>query len=419
MESPLAGLPSDHLLSRLHALVRRGNAVEAELLSHLGEVDARRLYLREACPSMFHYCVRVLLFAESVAYKRIAAARAARRHPEIRAALGRGDLHLTALSLLAPQLTTENCRELIASARHRTADEIRRRLADRQPKPDVPASVRRVPPLAAQRPPSAQNAVLPTAAATAPAPACAPTPAVKPPSPRAQSEPLGGERYCVRFTADRDLHAKLQELRALMRHQIPDGDLGKILAEAVSLLLERVRKRKFGEGTAPRAVRPSNPSNSSKPKPSRHIPAAIRRAVFKRDGGRCTYLSPRGQRCRAREFLEFHHHDPWAHARAHSINGIALRCRAHNQYEACRDFGERHMARFRTRERIEPSATPKKSVSGSSPRGPQLDLNPVRPEAPSSHSTQTRPTDGQGIASAAKKSMMRARVSGVPPTASR
>ncbi len=83
MESALAGLPSDRLLSRLHALVRRGNAIEAELLSHLGEVDARRLYLREACPSMFHYCVRVLHFAESVAYKRIAAARAARRHPEI------------------------------------------------------------------------------------------------------------------------------------------------------------------------------------------------------------------------------------------------------------------------------------------------------------------------------------------------
>ena len=243
MESPLAGLPSDHLLSRLHALVRRGNAVEAELLSHLGEVDARRLVLREACPSMFHTCVRVLLFAESVAYKRIAAARAARRHPEIRAALGRGDLHLTALSLLAPQLTTENCRELIAAARHKTADEIRRQLADRQPKPDVPASVRRVPPLAARQPPSAQSAVLPTAAATAPTPAGAPTPTVKPPSPRAQSEPLGGERYCVRFTADWDLHAKLQELRALMRHQIPDGDLGKILAEAVSLQFGPKRRR--------------------------------------------------------------------------------------------------------------------------------------------------------------------------------
>ena len=94
MAFPLASLPSDQLLSRLHTLIRRGSAVEAELLAHLGEIDARRLYLGEACSSMFHYCVRVLHFAEAVAYKRIAAARAARRHPEIMEAVRRGDLHV-------------------------------------------------------------------------------------------------------------------------------------------------------------------------------------------------------------------------------------------------------------------------------------------------------------------------------------
>ena len=53
MTSSLGSLASDQILSRLHTLIRRGNAVEAELLAHLGEVDARRLYLREAFPSMF------------------------------------------------------------------------------------------------------------------------------------------------------------------------------------------------------------------------------------------------------------------------------------------------------------------------------------------------------------------------------
>ncbi len=55
----LGGLPDCELLDRAHALVRRGLAIEAELLSHLGEVDARRLYLEQACSSMmFVYCVR-------------------------------------------------------------------------------------------------------------------------------------------------------------------------------------------------------------------------------------------------------------------------------------------------------------------------------------------------------------------------
>ena len=127
MASPLATLPSDELLARLRALVRRDNALEADLLAHLGEVDGRRLYLEQACSSMFTYCVRVLHFSEAAAYKRIASARAARRHPELLEAVRRGDLHVTAASLLAAQLSAANCAELIDLARHRTADEIRRR----------------------------------------------------------------------------------------------------------------------------------------------------------------------------------------------------------------------------------------------------------------------------------------------------
>jgi hypothetical protein len=49
----------------------------------------------------------------------------------------------------------------------------------------------------------------------------------------------------VQFTADRETHAQLEELRALMRHQVPDGDVGKILAKAISVLLKHVRKQKF------------------------------------------------------------------------------------------------------------------------------------------------------------------------------
>jgi hypothetical protein len=68
---------------RVRELVQRGNTVEAELLVHLAEVDARQLYLEEGCSSMFAWCQRVLHFAEGVAYKPIQAARAVRRHPEL------------------------------------------------------------------------------------------------------------------------------------------------------------------------------------------------------------------------------------------------------------------------------------------------------------------------------------------------
>ena len=52
MSNALAGIPNAQLLDRVQELVRRGNAVEAELLAHLAEVDARQLYLEDGCPSV-------------------------------------------------------------------------------------------------------------------------------------------------------------------------------------------------------------------------------------------------------------------------------------------------------------------------------------------------------------------------------
>src|SRR2546428_5212703 len=71
MSGLLTGLPNAQLLDRVRDLVRRGNTVEAELLAHLAEIDAPRLYLEEGCTSMFTYCQRVLHFAEGVAYFRL------------------------------------------------------------------------------------------------------------------------------------------------------------------------------------------------------------------------------------------------------------------------------------------------------------------------------------------------------------
>jgi hypothetical protein len=158
----------------------------------------------------------------------------------------------------------------------------------------------------------------------------------------------------VQFTADRALYEQLQELRALMRHQVPDGDLGKILARAVAGLLAQVRKRKFAETSTRRSARPCPSPNETA---SRHIPAASRRAVSERDGRRCTYVSSSGRRCDSREFLEFDHIEAWANTRVHSIDAITLRCRAHNQQRARLDFGEPHMARFHRRSGDDPPST--------------------------------------------------------------
>ena len=137
---------SDHLLDRqLHTVIASEDAATATVLDHIAEYDARKLY-RAAGYSMFAYCVGKLRRSEVAAYKRIRAARAARRFPAIFDAVAEGRLHLTAIVLLAPYLTEDTAGELIAAATHKTRAEIERLLAARFPRPDVPTRVLPIPP---------------------------------------------------------------------------------------------------------------------------------------------------------------------------------------------------------------------------------------------------------------------------------
>jgi len=286
--------------------------------------------------------VEVLHFSESAAFHRITAARAARRFPQVLERIRSGELHLSGLRLLLPKLTAENCCELLDLARHQSKRAIEQRLADRAPKPDAPAQLRWLPERVAMSKPLVLNS--PAAQpAVASAPAAAPIPASAPVAVRARSsaEPLGGSRYKVQFTAGPETHAKLREAQALLRHQIPDGDLGRIFDRALDALLREARRVKFAETQRPRAQR----AEVSGPAP-RHIPAAIRRAVAERDGERCTFVAGDGRRCGTRDALEYHHVVPFARSHRHRVEENTLRGRAHNAYAAMQDFGAAHMARF-------------------------------------------------------------------------
>lgn len=72
---------------------------------------------------------------------------------------------------------------------------------------------------------------------------------------------------------------------------------------------------------------------------TRYIPAEVKRAVWKRDDGRCAFRSGSRQ-CTETSFLEFHHVEPYAAGGTATVENIELRCRAHNRYEAVLFFGE-------------------------------------------------------------------------------
>ena len=138
-------LTDDQLLHRVEDLVQRGNALTADLLAHLGEVDARRLYAEAGHPSMFDWCTKVLGLSEGAAYKRIRAARAVRRFPALLEWVAAGRLHLAGVCLLAPHLTEEGQKELLEAASGKSKREVERLVADLSPSPPVADSIRRLP----------------------------------------------------------------------------------------------------------------------------------------------------------------------------------------------------------------------------------------------------------------------------------
>jgi hypothetical protein len=77
----------------------------------------------------------------------------------------------------------------------------------------------------------------------------------------------------------------------------------------------------------------------------RHVPAALKRAVWERDQGRCAYADSRGCRCRETGWLEFHHEQSFAKDGPMTLENLALRCCPHNALAAEQDFGREHMRR--------------------------------------------------------------------------
>jgi 5-methylcytosine-specific restriction endonuclease McrA len=144
----------------------------------------------------------------------------------------------------------------------------------------------------------------------------------------------------VHFTATAEVRDKLTLAQDLLRHQIPNGDIGKILDRALTLLLEHLARQKFAATDRPRARPADQPAAGSSS--TRHIPAEVKRAVWLRDGGRCAFVAENGRRCEERGFLEFHHVVPVSNGGTATTGNLALRCRAHNAYEATLLFAGLH-----------------------------------------------------------------------------
>jgi hypothetical protein len=331
----ISTLSDDELLRRLSELLSQSRRVESELVAHIGEVDARELYARKAASSMFVYCIGVLHLSESEAYLRITVARASRKHPVLLEMLADGRLHLTGIAKLAQHLTEDNRETLLSRAAGKTKRQIDELVAELSPKPDVKATMRKIPERRKKKKSTSSSQLRPD---RVPKPNSAPAPARS-----AVVEPTAPSRYKVEFTASAELREKLERLRALMLSSVPNGDLAVIIEEAVTEKLERLEAKRFAKTKTPRKNLEETDTSPS----SRNIPAAVRRAVCERDQNQCTFEDGSGHRCTEKGGLEFHHRKPFGLGGDHSVDNICLMCKTHNAYLAERDYGREVVERHR------------------------------------------------------------------------
>jgi 5-methylcytosine-specific restriction endonuclease McrA len=338
----LQHVSDDELLRGMVGLVSNERRALASMLAHLVEVEARRLHLKIGCSSMFDYCLRRLALSEGEAFRRVTAAGMARRFPIVFELVAKGDLHLTALCMLRDFVSAENHRELFELTSHRTKREVEELLAKRAPRADVSSLLRRLP---APRQSSTQTWPVTGGAASAvgnPA-ALSSEPAPSPPTLAPENRvpaavtPLREDRYRLQLNTSQALKEKLELARDLTSHSNPGGDLAVVVERALDLLIDRMQRQRFAQT---KSARP----NTESPPGSRHIPNSTRRAVVARDGLRCTYVAPDGQRCESRRFLQLHHEHAWARGGGSDASNIRVLCTAHNQLLAEEEFGKGRVA---------------------------------------------------------------------------
>jgi len=264
-------------------------AVTLTILHHLNELERRGIFREAGYSSLFDYCTRKLKYSESSAGRRIAAARALLVNPELAELFLNGEVTLCTIATAAKSM--KNNTTAVAEICNKS-------------KREVEALVR------AEEVPAKPREVIRAVTITAPS---------LPLLPQPQQE----ERVSVKFSLSKETYQQYEEARAKLSNSI-DGELS---VEAVfSKLLELFLK-------APRKAKQDSTPDS------RYIPKQIKHDVYKRDGGKCCYVSADGTQCSAKLHLQFDHKHPFAAGGASSAANLRLLCPAHNKLSAEQYFG--------------------------------------------------------------------------------
>ena len=344
---------------RLQDLLSRERVAMADFLAAVADFDRRSLWLDLGYASLFDYLHRELGLSKASTFLRASAARLLQRFPEVIEPLRDGRLCVSSMGELAKALTPENKDEVLPRFFHLSKREAKAVAAairpdEAPPRREVVTTIRvpeaprveRFAPAGAQVPAGETSFSLGVVRPderdlAAPAPTAPPAPALAPPLPQpppSTMEPLTAELIRIHLTADQRFAEKYRKAKDLLSHARPGAGMAEVLEAALDALIERHEKRR---GLVKRPL--AKPRPSSNP---RHVPAHVRRAVWKRDGGRCQYRLASGEICGSTVRCEIDHAFPSAAGGPSTVENCQVYCDVHNGLAARQFFGDDLMDRY-------------------------------------------------------------------------
>ena len=360
--SEVKKLSNQQLLSQTKLLVQKERNIHIQVLHHLEEIDFRKLYLELGFSSLFDYAVKELGYSEGAAYRRIKAMKLCRDLPDTENRLQSGKLSLSSACQLqaffekqAKKVKTEKFKTKVKLS-HQTEiqkntllhQDVKKEIQktndssfslSREKKQDL---VKKAEGCSTRATMKLLSEVDPSLSVS-----------------KEQTRFLGNGKVEIKLVIDESGHKKLEELKSLLSHKSPILSHGELLSILLEEALEKydpgrkkVRKttqkekvtspkkweskgidnkqghknkagqpivtssQKLGAQQASRLAATSSQKweyRSKAKKINRVIPSSLRKHIWERDEGQCTYIHLQTKRkCSSKHLLQIDHIRPFS-----------------------------------------------------------------------------------------------------------
>ena len=177
-----------------------------------------------------------------------------------------------------------------------------------------------------------------------------------------QARFLGNGKVEIKLVIDESSYKNLEELKSLLSHKNPILSHGELLSILLEEALEKhdPRRKKIRKTIKKEAVTSAqklkaqqvNRLTATSPQKweyrgntkqiHRTIPSYIRKHIWERDEGQCTYVHPETKRkCSSRYLLQIDHIKPFSLGGKSEVGNLRLLCAGHNQLRSEKTFGKR------------------------------------------------------------------------------